>query len=225
MRIGLSQRVVTDPQHGERRDALAHDWLAFLSEINLCECAFPIPNSSAHVESWLNAAHLDAVILTGGNDVGESEERDYVENTILQYSITNNVPVFGTCRGLHLINLFFGGGITRRVSDISLISHVAQPHQISIIDASFSNRFDKSSAIVNSFHNQAVTQAQLSPRLQCFATTEDGVVEGIYSEDYPIMAVQWHPERDSPDHSLNLQMVSDFLLRKYYWITTPEIQS
>ena len=43
MRIGITQRISKDPDYGELRDALSHDWIDYLTNIStilndLCIC-------------------------------------------------------------------------------------------------------------------------------------------------------------------------------------------
>ena len=48
------------------------------------------------------------------------------------------------------------------------------------------------SVMVNSSHHQAVKTP--APGFRVVATSPDGVVEAIESEDYPAVGVQFHPE-------------------------------
>jgi putative glutamine amidotransferase len=58
--------------------------------------------------------------------------------------------------------------------------------------------FGETVANVNSHHHQALDPYQLSPELQVIAIAKDGVVEAVQcSDNYPLLAVQFHPERPS----------------------------
>ena len=71
-------------------------------------------------------------------------------------------------------------------------------HPIQIIKPPPKIREMENGCRVNSFHTLAVAIDAIAPPLNAFAVTEDGLAEGIFHSEAPIVAVQWHPERFSP---------------------------
>ncbi len=176
-------------------------------------------------------AETDLVILTGGHDVdtaryGESVRyptvevyscRDDIEFGLLEAAVELRKPVFGICRGLQVINVFFGGSLHQNLHhDVSGTFGHCQPkediekllHPIMIESDSFLSRiFPESPEImVNSFHNQSVNR--LGNGLSVSATSSDGIIEAIEHTVYPIYAVQWHPEK-----SYRVDVASQQLIR------------
>ena len=48
------------------------------------------------------ASRLDGILITGGQDV----------YALLDYALAHRIPVFGICRGIQIINVYFGGTLT-----------------------------------------------------------------------------------------------------------------
>lgn len=176
-------------------------------------------------------AMVDSVVLTGGHDVqttryGEEVRydtvqtyscRDDIEFGLLEAALEIGKPVFGICRGLQVINVFFGGSLYQNLHhDVSGTFEHSQPkedieklfHSVTIAQQSFLSRIfpDTEEIIVNSFHNQSVKK--LGNGLQISARSSDGIIEAIEHTSYPIYAVQWHPEK-----SYRVDTVSQELIR------------
>lgn len=174
---------------------------------------------------------VDMVVLTGGHDVNTiryGEEirystvqlyscRDDIEFGLLEAAIVEKKPVFGICRGLQVINVFFGGSLHQNLHhDVPGTFPHRQPkediekllHPVMIESSSFLSRIfpDTHEIMVNSFHNQSVKN--LGNGLKISAKSSDGIVEAIEHETYPIYAVQWHPEK-----SYRVDEVSQKLIR------------
>jgi len=179
---------------------------------------FPIPNNLHDVQSYLDALQVDGVILSGGNDISGnlygsevknasmSELRDNTEKDMLNYCVANRLPVLGICRGMQFINIYFGGKL------IDLDNHPpAVEHSVVANVSGFEQEF-----MVNSYHNQGITDGELASDLQSFAK-HTGVIEGIYHPELPIAGVQWHPERHTQNHDLSDKIISSFVNNKNFW--------
>lgn len=186
-RVGLTMRVVRAEGYAEQRDALAWDWARFLGEA-IPDCIWmPLPNVGGgvvdHVRSW----GLDALILTGGNDVGEVPLRDETEQALISLAIEESLPLLGVCRGLQLIQGHFGGVIRSCPRE----AHVGTRHAILCGHTSAS----PGQRVVNSYHAFGVRAEELAPELAVAAVSEDGWAEAFVHRSAPVAAVQWHPER------------------------------
>lgn len=163
------------------------------------------------------AEMIDGLILPGGGDLppgyyGEDIrvppgclnpvklERVGFELALLREVADRRKPILGICLGMQLLNVAFGGSlyqdISHQVPDAG--DHRRGVHVVTI-SSSFGSTFNlhPSSFVVNSFHHQAVKSPGAG--LEVFASSEDGVIEGVYRADYPfLVGVQWHPERPTP---------------------------
>jgi N5-(cytidine 5'-diphosphoramidyl)-L-glutamine hydrolase len=193
-------RMVENATYPERRDAISHDWERLFRGYGMLPIL--IPNEIGDPTRYFELG-ADALLLTGGDDLGAEQQptpRDRTENQVLAKAISLHMPIFGTCRGLQMINRHFGGRIARQLPE----THVG------IHDVRLSNGASRK---VNSFHNEGVMRADTADGFDVFAVTDGGVVEGIRHRDLPIVAVQWHPERPSPSVDLDRALLQEWLAK------------
>jgi putative glutamine amidotransferase len=171
-------------------------------------------------------AKANALVLTGGEDVHPSryeslplatrnqtfnEPRDAMEAELLKAALNDDMPVYGICRGMQLLNVVLGGSLTELAghsgtfTDDGEVATVAY-HRIFISPGSKLAAVVGSGGIVrvNSIHFQGVREAQKSPLLMAGAySLEDGVIEALESPSHRwVIGVQFHPERrmELPPH-------------------------
>lgn len=165
-------------------------------------------NTTLDPEAAETATHL---LLPGGGDItpaffGQSDhgsrhvdtELDILQFQALSLFAAKKKPVLGICKGLQLINVYFGGDITQHIktADCHRWNGQDQTHHVY---RSYVNRTDffyqlyGSSALVNSAHHQAINR--LGKDLLPVCRAGDTVIEGLMHTVLPILAVQWHPER------------------------------
>ena len=204
----VSTRVTEEQSYHEPRSALAHDYVTWFEARGWT--VVPVPASTGDPVSYLELPGVSLVVLTGGNNVdpllyGSPEEvpqvypeRDQTEYALIDGAVARQLPLWGVCRGLHTINVFFGGSLTPRVS-----GHVATDHllvsSLPLLDGQ----------LCNSYHNQAVQPDQVAPPLQVLAQSPDGMVEALVHSEHRIAAVQWHPERQ--DRSYDWPLLQQLL--------------
>jgi N5-(cytidine 5'-diphosphoramidyl)-L-glutamine hydrolase len=216
-RIGITMRVVEHQQYVEHRDALSHDWTNFISQHFPDAVLIPLLNNPKKIIGWLSKLNLDALILSNGNDWESAADRDETERLIVDYCLNVQIPVLGVCRGLQVINILFGGKLEKDIMSIGKANHVACEHPVHLKYPIFQKLINSDQVIVNSYHNQGVFLEGLAKELQGFATTEEGVVEGLFHPNQPILAIQWHPERKSPSMEFDQQLISRFLQEGAFW--------
>ena len=210
LRIGISSRIINAEKYDEKRDAISHDWPQFIEKMGANMIL--IPNSLTNVEDFLNDIDLDGIILSGGDNIGDDKERDETENKILNFAITNKIPLFGVCRGMQVINKFFNGTIKKNINS----SHVGNLHDITLVNNNLIESIKKKFLRVNSFHNNIITESNLGKNMQPFAiTNNDKTIEGFFHKILPIAAVMWHPERDSNEY--NQLIIKQIFSRKLFW--------
>ncbi len=202
MIVALSMRVVKAVGYHEPRDALSHDWIDWTERHGWTP--LPLSNNLAQPVSYLEAMKVGAIILTGGNDavprVGiESDHcpsRNRTERMALDWAIATGIPVLAVCRGLHIVNIHFGGTVLPDIGPLKA-AHVARNHKLEILDP-LGGILAGSDFETNSFHEQGIAKDGLANALRPFIASSDGLIEGAVHSDLPILAIQWHPERDNP---------------------------
>ena len=208
-KIGVSLRIVKAPNYEEERDALSHDWTSILEELGFI--SVHIPNTLKNLDNFLEEIHLDGIVLSGGDNIGDNKNRDETEKKLLTYALEKKLPVIGVCRGMQLINNYFGGNLS--VDDSTV--HLARKHEIEITDEKFSSLFLSSSFDVNSYHKNLIPADNIGSTLKPFAMhNKDNSVEGFFHEKFPIIGVMWHPERE-PDINNKLMLSTFFKNKKF----------
>jgi len=177
--VVISQRRdPTGPPHNEIRDALDSRLAAFV----IAAGGLPVPVPSALVAAdsgaWLQRVRPDAVLLSGGSDIGTDAVRDRLDLTLIAYAQTHRLPLLGICRGMQI--LAHAAGATLK----ALGDHVATRHQIS----------GEIAREVNSYH--ALVPAAVPDGYRILARAEDGAIEAIAHETLPWEGWMWHPERE-----------------------------
>jgi len=193
VRIALSQRVEKITDYSEVRDCLDQRWHDLLAKHN--HYGLAVPNRIEGTTEWCNNLDIEGIILTGGNDISGqpraknvSIERDVTERALLDYAARNSLPVLAICRGLQFLNLELGGEL------VSVNGHVAVDHEVNCRGNPF---VQIGSALVNSYHNCAISRDGLAAELTPWAESEDGFIEAVSHRQHPWVGIMWHPERSS----------------------------
>lgn len=217
-RIAISQRVVENESYPETRDALALDWARWVAEVLPRAALLPVPNLPESVEAWWGAVAPEALFLSGGNDLGSAPARDDTERRLLACARRAHVPVLAVCRGMHVVNDYFGGRLERDLRTVTPSTHVARDHAVSLAAGSMRKLADNAASIaVNSFHGQGIVASGVAASLSAFAVAEDGVVEGVVHREEPIVGVQWHPERAGPNAGFDERLTKTLLGEGAFW--------
>jgi putative glutamine amidotransferase len=167
---------------------------------------------------------IDGLLLTGGSDLdparyGEprhasvvdvDEARDEFEMALVVEARHRNLPTFGICRGIQVLNVACGGTLVQDIptETSGALDHMlkAPPHQPyalahevwfekdSLLGRLLRERLsDADTCEVNSRHHQAVKR--VAPGFQVSGTAPDGVIEAIEDPAARFcLGVQWHPE-------------------------------
>ena len=173
--------------------------------------------------------YFDGLILSGGGDpdpnlYGEdclqelgdiTPERDTFELAILEEFLKTKKPILGICRGLRLMNVFYGGTLYQDIKYVDTnIQHKQKwladlpTHDINILENNILFEIFGKKARTNSFHHQMIKD--LGRELTSIATANDGVIEAIQNKNYPFFyGVQWHPEMMASRGNLGMKKIFD----------------
>lgn len=173
--------------------------------------------------------YFDGLILSGGGDpdpnlYGEdclqelgdiTPERDTFELAILEEFLKTKKPILGICRGLQLMNVFYGGTLYQDIKYVDTnIQHKQKwladlpTHDINILENNILFEIFGKKARTNSFHHQMIKD--LGRELTSIATANDGVIEAIQNKNYPFFyGVQWHPEMMASRGNLGMKKIFD----------------
>ena len=156
-------------------------------------------------------ASVDVLLLCGGEDVEPSrykmkpsprlgkvnQPRDAWEFLVLDEAVKRRLPVVGICRGCQLINVYFGGTLWQDLPSERPGEVKHRGTHLHGVRLEASSRLARSLGAtemqVNTSHHQAVRD--LAPGFRAVAFAPDGVVEAIESDAWPIVGVQFHPEK------------------------------
>ncbi len=152
------------------------------------------------------------LLLTGGPDLDPAlygdekhpecgkidEQRDAMEYKLLERFVKAKKPVFGICRGMQILNSYFGGTLWQDLPSQLGVVHSGgdKPHDCvhmtELLPGSRLHQLYGSRIITNSYHHQSVKV--MAEGFVCAASCGD-VIEAMEHTTLPISAVQWHPER------------------------------
>lgn len=185
LNIGISMRETNAIDYDEKRDSIARNWYRYMKEIMPNANWILLPNIENDINNYIRNWNLNAFILTGGENLGVSKERDSTEKLIFQYSQTHSLPILGICRGFQAIFRWLGGEIEERDENFSSF-HVATRHEIII---------NKEIKEVNSYHSNALIDSSKPAVLEVIGRCKsDNSIEAYQGEK--ILGLMWHPERE-----------------------------
>ncbi|MEE9426091.1 MAG: gamma-glutamyl-gamma-aminobutyrate hydrolase family protein [Methylococcales bacterium] len=214
LRVGLTMRVIDNQEYIEPRDALAQDWGEFMASVLPEARWIPLPNLGETINEFVLDWNINALILTGGNDIGRGGLRELTERTLLNQAIQHHWPVLGICRGMQFLHTYFKGSL----HDCDRRQHRATRHNLHF-NHPFDTDFDSESfqyTSVNSFHTKGILASELTDVFQAFALSEDGLVEGMLSLSGTLMGIMWHPEREQDLTAFDQDLLRTFFKKQKY---------
>lgn len=217
VKIGISSAFVYDANYsfpGYPRLMLNEDYSRSVQAAGGVPVVLPI--TADYEVAKVQVAMVDALLLSGGQDVNPQEfgqepmtlvgensvERDIYEKLLLKAALELDKPVMGICRGMQIMNVYFGGTLFQdnSLKEGAFIKHdqrvnpAQATHKANIAeDSVLFKATGKTVFNINSFHHQSVDQ--VADGFKATAVAEDGIIEAMEAIDGKRMfAVQWHPE-------------------------------
>lgn len=209
---------------GQGFDLLGQDYVNSVRGAGGIPVGIPVLVSATQNDVAELVRGLDGFVLSGGEDLdpkryGEQldarvgtirPERDEFELRLLEEVLRQRKPLLCICRGIQLLNVYFGGTLyldnedhAARSNGKVLAHHLTGPtrwylsHAVKLMDERLIQLYGRDVIEVNTYHHQSVRD--VGAGLIVGAIAPDGIVESLYYPEYPkLLAVQWHPEMMSP---------------------------
>lgn len=163
--------------------------------------------------------HIDGLMLVGGADVdpaaygaqphpqtiGTVPERDAFEIALVRRALDRDLPLFGICRGMQVMNVARGGTLLQHLPDA--VGHEEHrrvtgsfegaDHDVRLAPGSLAARAaGEDLHVTKSHHHQGVDEIGAGLSVTGWAEMDD-LPEAIELEgNHFALGVQWHPEAD-----------------------------
>lgn len=160
---------------------------------------------------------LKGLVLTGGLDIDpnyysegkhkttdiDQNHRDELELPLFNQAMEDNLPVFGICRGIQIMNVAMGDSLYQDIPS-EFKNHLTHKIMVNSDDSWHHIKIQQGSLLyeitgetiaeVNSRHHQAVKV--IGDGFTVTAQSKDGIIEAIEDRSKRFMlGVQYHPER------------------------------
>lgn len=176
----------------EEGEGLARGWTRWLERLLPGSVACPVPSAATSLLTWLSAVKPDALVLTGGEDVGDDPPRDSAERQLLAFC-SGSIPILGVCRGAQVMNLWRDGQLTKCDS----ARHAGTRHGLTLTPRMKSSwNIEQQGLEVNSYHWNVIPSMGLGQGLHALAIDDDQSVEAFEDSSGMLLGVMWHPERE-----------------------------
>lgn len=214
--IGISGNISAvegGPVPGMKRTYVNSDYVSSVVLAGASPVILPVIENEEYI--FDEVKRVDGIIISGGYDVnpmlyGEepkkvqgftSYELDNFNFKLIKAACSLKKPILGICRGMQIINVYFGGTLHQNLDDKDgfYIKHSQDSsrsftgHTILVKKDSILYPILGEKSMVNSFHHQGIKD--LAKGFKIGAVAKDGVIEAIEkTDDNFILGVQWHPE-------------------------------
>jgi putative glutamine amidotransferase len=189
---------------------------------------------------------VQGLVLAGGGDIDPGLQglddahstvsfvevaRDLMESAVFTCAWQRQMPVFGICRGMQLMNWVLGGTLTPDIDDLVAPLGVPKYHRQTdhgqprgalahTVRAESGSRVARllgtQDLRVNTIHHQAIER--LAPGLQVTAVAPDGVIEAVEAPERSYaLGVQFHPEELVDEHPHFRALFDDFAVAVKSW--------
>ena len=167
-------------------------------------------------------AQFDGLVLPGGGDIdpgryGQSRSpevydvnpaQDALDFNVASGAMTQEIPILGICRGMQILNCLFGGTLHQDLQPTLTAHRIMSSavvewswHRVALRSGSplaLASRTE--TPLIASAHHQGIDR--LGRCLVLEGTAADGLPEAFSTMNGLIRAVQWHPEAEGTEPSV-----------------------
>ena len=196
-------------------DYLENDMARYLASMDVMPILIPDLDDSI-LSRYMD--EMDGLVLQGGADLapetyGEEpigrwlgdRKRDLYEIRLIELALERNLPILGICRGMQLLNAFYGGTLYQdlgtqlspTIVHRDAILYDSVHHSVQHTEGSLlSEAYETQTMLVNSVHHQGVKTLGKDLVVESICPDKD-LIEAFRHRDVHtqfVWAVQWHPE-------------------------------
>lgn len=148
----------------------------------------------------------DALLVSGGFGLQDYDRRFDLEIRAVRIALGRAIPIAGVCHGAQVINVAFGGTLTRTPQSSGAANPQVLHRRVNVVPwtdtyhaaetvagSRIASVLGTGTVVVNSSHSRCIDR--LGTGIRVTARAPDGVVEAIEHETLPVMGFQFHPER------------------------------
>nr|AAA33213.1 GMP synthetase [Dictyostelium discoideum] len=149
---------------------------------------------------------IKGIIISGGPESVYGENAPKFDKSLFSEKL--NLPIFGICYGMQLMNYIFGGKVesnSQREDGVHNIEILKDENQ-QLVSKLFKNLNQTEQVLLT--HGDSVTKIADGFKIIC--KSDDGIVSGIENERLGYYGVQFHPEVDLTTNGK--KMFSNFLI-------------
>ncbi len=162
-----------------------------------------IPNLSSKMNDYLEEPSYSGIVLAGGGNIRKNslsnndfdDERELVEEHLIEYSLANNIPLIGVCRGMQKIMTV----LEKKIEFVHNKIDIKDPYELSNAIKS-EVTFKGTRTCYNNFSILYDKNIENSWNVLCLDSNRN--ILAVIHKKYKILSFMWHPERDMSDFEL-----------------------
>ncbi len=180
-----------------------HNGFAMVKSCEAIKAAGGTPVRIKTTKGSVESLNLDGLYLPGGPDIapsyyGQKRKKGTVSSARcdkLQFKwldrfVKAGKPVYGACRGIQVINVYFGGTLNQNIR-----GHTQTTHKVTTVKGTWCRMLLGKTQRTNSNHHQCIKKVGTG-LIVC--ARKGRVVEAIRHKTLPIYGSQFHPEYRNP---------------------------